>query len=119
MIKRAFGKGDIVKVALDPTMGREQQGFRPVLVLTNREYNTLTGVPMVAPITNGGAFARNNGFSVNLIGAGLETTGVVRCDQIRCLDLSEREAKYVETVPDFIMDEALEIVGTILGIGAS
>lgn len=117
MSKRAFDKGDIVRVALDPTMGREQQGFRPVLVLTDRRYNALTGVPMVAPITNGGVFARNNGFSVNLIGAGLQTTGVVRCDQIRCLDLSEREAKYVETVPDFILEEVIEIVGTILGIG--
>ena len=117
MSKRTFEKGDIVKVALDPTMGHEQQGFRPVLVLTDRRYNTLTGVPLVAPITNGSLFARSNGFSVNLIGAGLQTTGVVRCDQIRSLDLIESEAKYVETVPDFILDEALEIIGTILEIG--
>lgn len=116
MRKKSFNKGDIVKVALDPTVGKEQQGFRPVLVLTNWEYNDLTGVPLVAPITNGGVFARNNGFSVNLIAAGLQTTGVVRCDQIRSLDLTEREARFVERVPDFIMDEALEIIGTILEI---
>ena len=116
MSRKAFGKGDIVKVALDPALGREQQGLRPVLVLTNRQYNTITGVPMVAPISNGGVFARDNGFSANLIGAGLQTTGVVRCDQIRCLDLSEREAKYVETVPDFVMDDVLDIIATILEV---
>ena len=116
MRKKSLGKGDIVKVAPDPSIGREPQGFRPGLVLTNREYNDLTGVPLVAPITNAGVFARNNGFSVNLIGTRVQTTGVVRCDQIRSLDLTQREARYVETVPDFIIGEVLEIIGTILEI---
>ena len=113
---KTFGAGDIAIVSLDPTIGREQKGRRPVLVLTDRNYNRITRMPIIAAITNGGVFARDNGFSVSLMGTGLQTTGVVRCDQIRSLDLSGRSADFVETVPGFILDDVREIVGTILDI---
>lgn len=113
MRKNSFQRGEILLVDLEPTVGREQKGHRPVFVLTCQDYNRLTGVPIVAPITNGGIFARNNGFSVNLLGTGLQTTGVIRCDQIRALDLSERKAKSIEIAPDYIIEEALEIVKTM------
>ena len=109
-----FRRGDICKVSLDPTLGHEQQGYRPVLVLSPDSYNSLTGTAIVAPITNGGAFARNNGFSVNLLGSGLETTGVVRCDQIRTIDLNVRQAIKVESAPLYIIQEALDIVLSLL-----
>jgi len=113
MRKEAFQRGEILLVDLEPTIGREQKGYRPVFVLTCQDYNRITGVPVVAPITNGGIFARNNGFSVNLMGAGLQTTGVIRCDQMRALDLSERKAKSIEIAPEYIVDEVLEIVQTL------
>jgi mRNA-degrading endonuclease toxin of MazEF toxin-antitoxin module len=47
------------------------------------------------------------GFSVPLTGAGTKTTGVVRCDQPRALDLSARGGKKLESVPNAIMDEVL------------
>lgn len=46
-----FHRGDICKLSLDPTLGHEQQGLRPVLVLTPESFNTLTGTAVVAPIT--------------------------------------------------------------------
>lgn len=46
-----FHRGDICKLSLDPTLGHEQQGLRPVLVLTPEPFNTLTGTAVVAPIT--------------------------------------------------------------------
>ena len=108
-----YKKGDMCNVSLDPTFGREQQGFRPIFILSPEEFNTLTGTAIVAPITNGGAFARQNGFSVSLLGTGLQTTGVIRCDQIRTLDLVARQAKKIEHAPDFIIEEAMEIVLSI------
>ena len=57
-------RGDIYLVSLDPTQGHEQQGTRPVLVVSPDRFNALTGVPLVVPITTGGAFARNQGFTV-------------------------------------------------------
>jgi mRNA-degrading endonuclease toxin of MazEF toxin-antitoxin module len=100
-------RGDIYLVSLDPTAGREQQGNRPVIVVTPASFNRLTGAPVVLPITTGGNFARMAGFSVSLMGAGTTTTGVVRCDQPRALDLKARGAKKVERVPQFVADEIL------------
>src|SRR4029077_8606690 len=97
----------------DPTSGHEKQGKRPVLVISPGKFNRLTGVPIVLPITGGGGFARTAGFAVSLMGAGTQTTGVVRCDQARALDLRARAAKKLETAPDHIIDEVLSKVGPL------
>ena len=106
-------RGDIYLVSLDPTAGHEQQGKRPVLVVSPGKFNRLTGVPVVLPITTGGGFARTAGCAVSLMGTGLQTTGVVRCDQPRALDLKARGAKKLETVPETIIDEVLSKVGPL------
>jgi mRNA interferase ChpB len=82
-------------------------------VISPGKFNRLTGVPVVLPITGGGGFARTAGFAVSLMGAGIQTTGVVRCDQPRALDLRARGAKKLETVPDQIIDEVLSKIGPI------
>ena len=106
-------RGDIYLVSLDPTAGHEQQGKRPVLVISPGKFNRLTGVPIVLPITTVGSFARTAGFAVSLMGAGTETTGVVRCDQLRALDLRARRGRRLERVPDAIVDEVLSRVAPI------
>jgi mRNA-degrading endonuclease toxin of MazEF toxin-antitoxin module len=103
-------RGDVYLVSLDPTSGHEQQGKRPVLVISPGKFNRLTGVPVVVPITGAGGFARTAGFAVSLMGAGTQTTGVVRCDQPRALDLRARGARKLETVPDFVVDEVMSKV---------
>jgi mRNA-degrading endonuclease toxin of MazEF toxin-antitoxin module len=100
-------RGEIWLVGLDPAAGHEQKGRRPVLVVSPEAFNRVTGAPVVLPITSGGSFARTAGFAVSLDGAGTKTTGVVRCDQPRALDLAARGGKKLETVPDAIVDEAL------------
>jgi len=107
-------RGEIWVVGLDPAEGHEQKGRRPVLVISPDAFNQVTKVPVVLPITSGGNFARTAGFAVSLTGAGTKTTGVVRCDQPRALDLGARNGRKLENVPDAIMDEVLAKVGTIL-----
>lgn len=109
-----MNRGDIYLVSLDPTQGHQQQGQRPVLVISPDAFNRLTQVPVVLPITSGGNFARTAGFTVSLTGAGTQTTGVVRCDQPRALDLQARHGRKVESVPDVIVDEVLAKLATIL-----
>lgn len=106
-------RGDIYLVSLDPTAGHEQQGRRPVLVISPGKFNRLTGVPVVLPITTSGGFARMAGFAVSLTGTGTQTTGVVRCDQPRALDLRARGGKKLETVPDPIVEEVLSKVAPL------
>lgn len=98
-------RGDIYLVDLDPTAGREQQGSRPVLVVSPTEFNEATRLPIVCPITNGGEFARRIGFAVEI--SGIRTTGIIRCDQPRVLDLTARRGRRVDTLPRPQMDEVL------------
>lgn len=100
-------RGDIYLVSLDPTSGHEQQGTRPVLIVSPTPFNRLTKTPIVLPITSGGNFARTAGFAVSLIGAETTTKGVVRCDQPRALDLVSRRGRKLESVPSVIMEEVL------------
>lgn len=107
-MKRAkYGRGDIVRLNLNPTAGREQQGdFRPALILTPAAYNA-TGLAVIAPITQGGDFSRYAGFAVTLSGAGTETQGVILCNQIRSVDLEARGAKRIEAAPTVVIEDAL------------
>jgi mRNA-degrading endonuclease toxin of MazEF toxin-antitoxin module len=101
-------RGEIWLVGLDPSPGHEQKGRRPVLIVSPDAFNRVTRVPIVAPITSGGSFARAAGFAVSLHGAGTTTTGVIRCDQPRALDLgAARGGKKLEKVPERIMTEVL------------
>ncbi len=106
-------QGDIYAVGLDPTRGHEQQGHRPVLLVSATAFNRVTRLPVVVPITSGRSFARTAGFAVPLSGAGLRTTGVVRCDQPRALDLAARGARRVERVPDAVLDDVLARLAAI------
>jgi mRNA-degrading endonuclease toxin of MazEF toxin-antitoxin module len=106
-------RGDIYLVSLDPTLGHEQQGTRPVLIVSPDRFNSVTGVPIVVPITSGGAFVRNAGFAVSLSGAGTRTTGVIRCDQPRPLDLAARHGRRLESVPQGIIDDVLARLATL------
>jgi mRNA-degrading endonuclease toxin of MazEF toxin-antitoxin module len=100
-------RGDIYLVSLDPSQGHEQQGRRPVLVVSPADFNRLTNVPIVVPITTRGNFARVRGFTVSLVDAATQTIGVIRCDQPRALDLEARGGRRLESVPGAIIDEVL------------
>ena len=84
-----------------------------MLVVSPYRFNALTGVPLVVPITTGGSFARNQGFAVGLTGAGTQTTGVIRCDQPRPIDLAARRARRLESVPETIIEEVLAKLATL------
>jgi len=100
-------RGEIWLVGHDPTQGHEQKGRRLVLIVSPESFNRVTKVPVVLPITSGGNSARTAGFAVTLEGAGTKTTGIIRCDQPRALDLNARSGKKLESIPDAIVDEVL------------
>jgi mRNA-degrading endonuclease toxin of MazEF toxin-antitoxin module len=84
---------------------------RQVLIVSPEPFNRITKVPIVVPITTGGNFARTAGFAVVLTGS--KTTGVVRCDQPRALDLAAPSGSRLESVPDAVMDEVLAKISPI------
>jgi mRNA-degrading endonuclease toxin of MazEF toxin-antitoxin module len=82
-------------------------GRRPVLIVSPEAFNRATKVPVVLPISSRGNFARTAGFAVPLSGAGTKTTGVVRCDQPRALDVGARNGRKLEAVSEAVVDEVL------------
>lgn len=106
-------RGDILHLDLDPTCGKEQQGHRYVLVLTVAEFNRF-GLALVAPVTQGGQFARENGFTVSLQGTGGKTQGVVLCNQVRMLDFKQRGGKMIECAALEVVEESLARVSALL-----
>jgi len=82
-------------------------------VLTTKEFNRLGDV-LVAPITQGGDFARYAGFAVPLTGTGCKTQGVALVNKVRMLDLAARRARRLERAPREVLDDALGRLAALL-----
>ena len=110
---RTFDRGDIVWIDFEPSVGTEQKGTRPALVLSPKEVNRMVGHFICVPISQGANLNRTLGFTVSLIGTGLKTQGVVISEQIKAV---ERNARFIETAPQYIIEEVLGKLAVILGI---
>ena len=109
----AFERGDIIRVNLEPVIGHEMRGdSRPALVLTSSSFNRLGDV-LVAPITQGGDYARFAGFAVSLMGTGCKTQGVALVNKMRMMKLNARKAKKIERAPPEVIDDAIARLMTL------
>lgn len=110
----APNRGDIVHLDFDPSSGREMEGPHFGLVLSGKLFNK-QGLAMICPISQGAAAAaRSYGTVVTLMGAGTDTQGAVHCHQLKSLDWRARNVRLQETVPQYIVDEALARIEAIL-----
>lgn len=100
-------RGDIYRIDLEPTKGKEQRGNRPVFVVSPAAFNR-RGLVIVLPVSQGAPIARSAGFACTLMGTGSKSQGVVICDQPRTLDFAVRNARYVESLPDSAVLDALQ-----------
>jgi mRNA interferase MazF len=103
-------RGDFVRVVLDPRVGREQSDERPALVLSDHEFNKLTGYIFCAPVTG---TKRGWPFEVP-VPAGGKVEGVVLTDQTKSIDYAARHVRYIGTSPDGLVAAVLEQVAAIL-----
>lgn len=101
-----FEQGDIVYLDFNPQSEHEQRGRRPALVVSNDLFNRVSSLTMVCPITH---TDRGHPFHVRL-DSRTKTDGVVLCDQARMLDLSSRNASFVEKAPEDIVTEAVDLI---------
>jgi mRNA interferase ChpB len=106
-------RGDIWQVDLNPTAGIEQRGIRPVFVVSEEDFNR-SGLALVCPITQGGNQSRFAGFAVSLMGAGTAIQGVVMSNQARTIDVAARHGKFIEKASDFVTNDVLAKLQTII-----
>lgn len=77
-------------------------------------FNQITRLSLQFPTTNGGNFACTAGCALSLDGAETKTTGVIRCDQPRTIDMAARHGQRLERLPDGIINDVLARLTTIL-----
>jgi mRNA interferase MazF len=101
-------QGDILWVNLNPTQGHEQQGKRPVLVVSNDDFNELCGgMVKIASITS-----TMRPFPLHVqVPAGLPIHGMVKLEQERSVDLSYRGYDYACHTDSQFMAKVLKIIG--------
>ena len=85
--------------------GLEQLGSMHVLIVSQTAFNLTRKLPIICPITIGGAFFKRNGFPVSIRGA--QSIGLVRRDQPRVLEFAARHGRKFESLPAEFTDEVL------------
>lgn len=107
-------RGEIIRVNLNPTKGREQAGnARPCLVLSNTKYNTKRkGIVILTPITS---TIKPQVKMMVEIPSGYKVKGSVIAEQVRTVDLNTRWWKSTEEIlsSEFI-DRVVKIFTTII-----
>ena len=103
-------RGDLVWLSLDPRVGREQAGERPVYVLSTKEFSEATGYALVCPVTSR---VRGGPFEVKVRSDGI--SGVVLCDQAKSVDYVARKARFAGEAPPSVVADVLEAVAAIIG----
>ena len=99
-------QGDIILLSFDPTIGREQRGYRPAVVVSNDEYNAESDFRVICPIST---TSRKYFLYIDL-DKRTKTQGKILGDQVRTVDIMARNHKYIEELPPEILDDLLEIV---------
>lgn len=99
-------KGDFITLSFDPQSGHEQRGRRPALVISNQPFNAATGLAIVCPITNTN---RNIPFHLP-VPSSSTLTGFVMVEQVKSVDYTARNAKFVETAPQQLLENVIAVV---------
>ena len=100
-------QGDIIWMDFDPQTGHEQKGRRPALVVTNNTFNRLEKrTAMVCPIRS---VVKNMPLHLEL-DERTKTKGAILCDQAKVLDYVNRNASFIERLPDDILQNAIAVI---------
>ncbi len=103
-------RGDVVWISFNQQAGHEQAGRRPAVVLSPKVYNQKVGLAIFCPITN-----QVKGYPFEVVlpkEAGV--TGVILSDQVKSLDWRVRQAEFIASLPETVINEALQKLGTLL-----
>jgi len=102
-------QGDIIKLDLNPRKGHEQQGFRPVIVLSNNIISQYTNVVIAAPIST----TQRKLPLYRDLPDNLNTKGTVLLDQLVTLDYKARSFQFIEKVTANFLLQLLSVTQRI------
>jgi mRNA interferase MazF len=103
-------RGDVIRLDFDPQRGHEQAGRRPALVLSPADYNRTVGLAVACPITRA-----QKGYPWEVaIPDNPSVEGVVLSDQLKSFDWRQRQAEFVCTLGEELVDEVVDKAFTLL-----
>jgi len=105
-------QGDVISINFDPQSGHEQAGRRPALVLSTLEYNKLTGLAVMCPITKNGKAYK---FEVP-VPEGYAVYGVILADQVKCMSWRTRDSQYVCVLPASTLREVVTRINALIKV---
>lgn len=114
MNENEIKRGDIYYAVLDPVVGSEQGGTRPVLVLQNNIGNKFSPTVIVAAIT--GKQKKNLPTHVPIQIPELPKDSIILLEQIRTVD-KKRLGEYIAHVGNVQMEITEKALNISLGIG--
>ena len=111
-MQRTIKRGDIFFADLNPVVGSEQGGIRPVLVISNNTENRYSPTIIIAPITSRTHTKAKLPTHTEVKDCDkLDKDSIILLEQIRTID-KQRLKQYMGMMPDSIMarvDKALAI----------
>ncbi|MDR1920669.1 MAG: type II toxin-antitoxin system PemK/MazF family toxin [Candidatus Adiutrix sp.] len=106
-------QGQILKLALDPTLGHEQKGYRPVLAVSATLFNSHTGFCWVVPITT-----PQKGLPNEIrLPEGLPIHGTLLISQLRSIDWRARPFSVACAVPEAFLEDINARLASVLAPG--
>lgn len=117
-MERTIRRGDIFYAELNPVIGSEQGGTRPILVISNNIGNRHSPTVIIAPITSRTHTKAKLPTHTEAKGVDkLDKDSIILLEQIRTID-KQRLKLYMGMMPDSIMarvDKALAISISLRG----
>lgn len=95
-----------------PTIGHEQTGLRPAVVISKDNYNKYTGLAVICPITTNTKKFFTHYELINT----KKVKGSVLCEQVRSIDFKARKLSFVEKISKEELEEIIDIVNGIIEI---
>ena len=104
-MERKINRGDIFYANLDGTIGSEQAGVRPVIIVQNDVGNKYSSTTIIVPLTKNVRLKKNQPthFGINSFG-NIRFDSIVLAEQIRVIDKSRLKQK-IGIINDKTMQE--------------
>ena len=115
MIKRKIRRGDVYIANLDPVVGSEQGGERPVLIVQNNVGNTYSPTVIVLAITSHCQKKKSMPTHISIESSGLSVSSIALAEQVRTVD-RRRLIRYVGRVSKATMDDVNQALKISMGI---
>ncbi|MCC7668925.1 MAG: type II toxin-antitoxin system PemK/MazF family toxin [Leuconostoc pseudomesenteroides] len=87
-------QGDIIKLNFNPSLGHEQQGYRPAIILSSNIVGKFSGLYIIAPISS----TDRSYPAYHKLTTTTNISGQILLDQTIALDLVARKYKFIEKI---------------------